>query len=196
MFETIIVDLSPDRMNEQENGEGSQQKNSEQEHSRGWENSTGQENSEDKQENSEHEGTSRKRQHRWNPSRHIFLLRAVILRSPFSAPYKTKSATWNSVAQDYNAAVKEPNAINGRKAKEKFDILLSTFRRDEVESLRKSGTNEEYTELNTLLEELDELEHDAKVEDEATKESTKKKVSYIKYGIFSHITLFNFILYR
>jgi hypothetical protein len=65
-----------------------------------------------------------------------------------------------------------------------------------VESLCKSGTNEEYTELDILLEELDELEHDARVEDEVTKESAKKKVSYIKYGIFSRIILFNFILYR
>jgi hypothetical protein len=118
----------------------------------------------------------RKNHHRWNPSRYISLLHSVLLYSPFSIPYKTKGATWNHIAENYNMAIETPNAINGRKAKEKFEFLLSAFRKEEVESLRKSGTDEEYTEMNHLLEELDELEHDAKVENETMKESNKKQV--------------------
>jgi len=132
------------------------------------------------EEDNNHEGneqkeTSRKHHYRWNPGRYIPLLRIIILRSPFSAPHKTKRVAWDKVAQDYNAAMKEPSAITGRKAKEKFDDLLAIFRKEEVESLHKSGTNEEYTELDTLLEELDELERDFRAEDEAL----KKKVNNI-----------------
>lgn len=121
---------------------------------------------------------SRKRQHRWNPSRYISLLRIVTLHSPFAASYKNKGASWDRVAEEYNAAIEEQNAITGRKAKEKFDLLLSTFRKEEVESLRRSGTDEEYTELDHLLEELDEMERDARAESEASKDNIKKKVSH------------------
>jgi hypothetical protein len=123
---------------------------------------------------SNHAGT-RKTQYRWNPGRYIPLLRIAILRSPFAAPYKTIGAAWDAVAQDYNLAIKEPDCINGRKAKEKFYSLLSTFRKDEAESLRKSGTDEEYTELDQLLEELDELERDSRIKNELN----KKKVIYL-----------------
>ena len=44
------------------------------------------------------------------------------LHSPFSAAYKAKGAAWDRVALDYNAAVGEPHAIIGRKAKETFDV--------------------------------------------------------------------------
>ena len=79
------------------------------------------------------------------------------------------------VAQDYNAAVKVSGAITGRKAKEKFDDLLLVFQKEEAASLCKSGTDEEYTEVDILLEELDELERDSKAENVAL----KKKVSHI-----------------
>jgi hypothetical protein len=124
----------------------------------------------------EEDDTTQKRQYRWNPSRHISLLRIILLRLPFSAPYKTKGVAWESVAEDYNLAVKQPNAIKGRKANEKFYSLLSIFRKNKAASLRKSGTNEEYTELDQLLEDLDELEHDSRIENEAIKEINQKKV--------------------
>lgn len=124
----------------------------------------------------EEDDTTQKRQYRWNPSRHISLLRIVLLRLPFSAPYKSKGVAWESVAEDYNLAIKQPNAIKGRKANEKFYALLSTYRKDKAVSLRKSGTNEEYTELDQLLEDLDELERDSRTENEALKEINRKKV--------------------
>ena len=69
---------------------------------------------------------------------------------------------------------------------------MTTFRKEEVESLRRSGTDEEYTELDQLLEELDELERDARAQSEAEKDLNKKKVNNIacqallKYGHSLH----------
>src|SRR4051812_5527181 len=142
------------------------------------------------QEDDGNHASTRKIQYRWNPSRYIPFLRIVILRSPFAAPYKTIGTAWETVAQDYNLAIKEPNCINGRKAKEKFYSLISTFRKDEAESLRKSGTDEEYTELDRLLEELDELERDSRIKNELN----RKKVIYMIF--FNFIQFFNIILYR
>jgi hypothetical protein len=52
---------------------------------------------------------------------------------------------------------------------------LLIFWKEEAASLCKSGTDEEYTEVDILLEELDELERDVKAENVAL----KKKVSHI-----------------
>jgi hypothetical protein len=127
-----------------------------------------------------HQEDSRKRQYRWNPSRYVSLLRLVILRTPYAAPYKSKVSAWDAVANEYNEAEGEPNAITGRKAKEKFEFLLATFRKEEAESLRKSGTDEEYDEMKRLLEELDELERDSRAISDGEKEALKRKVYFKK----------------
>src|SRR4051812_8683325 len=95
----------------------------------------------DQDDESNHGETTRKCQYHWNPCRIIALLRIIIVRSPFSAPYKSKRAAWETIAQDYNLSVNKPNAVSGRKAKATFYILLSVFRKQEAESLRKGGTD-------------------------------------------------------
>ena len=145
----------------------------------------------DEEENSNQEDTTQKHQYCWNPSQHISLLHIIILRLPFSAPYKTKGMAWESIAEDYNLAVKQPNSIKGRKANEKFYSLLSIFRKDKAASLRKSGTNKEYTELDQLLEELDELEHDSRIENETMKEVNQKKV----ISLYNVLILFNLLIW-
>src|SRR4051812_49350957 len=100
-----------------------------------------------------------------------------------NAPYKSKGAAWDLVAKEFNAAEEEANAITGKKAREKFEHLLAVFRREEAESLRKSGADEEYNEMKHLLEEVDELERDAKAVNNIEKETQKKKAAF-KFMIY------------
>src|SRR4051812_37747694 len=102
----------------------------------------------------------------------------VIDRSPFTAPYKTIGVAWETIAKGYGLAVKEPNCISGRKLKEKFYNLLSTFRKEEAGLFHKSETDKEYSDLDKLLKKLNKLECDSRVK-------VEKKVIYFKiYDVF------------
>jgi hypothetical protein len=54
---------------------------------------------------------------------------------------------------------------------------LKQFRKDEGQSLKDSGTEEEYTEQMQLLAGLDELERDSKKVSDAQAAKNKRKVS-------------------
>ena len=69
--------------------------------------------------------------------------------------------------------------------------MLSIFQKDKAALLHKSRTNEEYTELDQLLEELDELERDSRIENETTKEVNQKKV----ISLYNVLILFNLLIW-
>ncbi|ETN16138.1 hypothetical protein PPTG_06351 [Phytophthora nicotianae INRA-310] len=72
---------------------------------------------------------------------------------------------WEKVASGINAALPACTA-DGKVCRRPFGALHDAFRREEKESLRASGTSEEYTEREQLLTDRTELEKADKTEKE------------------------------
>ena len=86
------------------------------------------------------------------------------------------------MAAEYNTAVGEADALNGIGAKHYWDALLKKYNSDEGESLRASGTAEEYTEQDQLLHQLTTHYNDFKTNAKDESEKQKKKVRFSYFG--------------
>ena len=104
------------------------------------------------------------------------MLKEVQLHLPFTASYGQIKPAWTKVADGFNTAVGEC-VIDHRRAQEKFEKLIATWKSDKRESLRASGTEEEYSEQEVLLTELAEQFEDAQANNEIEVAKNKKKVS-------------------
>lgn len=98
----------------------------------------------------------------------IVLLREVIAAKPFLAPHGQQEAAWQSVAAELR---KNGFRATFRAARDRFALILRVFQSAERESLRKSGTYEEYEEREHLLTEILNLQNEAK----AMKSQQKKQ---------------------
>lgn len=67
--------------------------------------------------------------------------------------------------------------VEVRTLRERFGLLMKKFKRDEMDSLRKSGTDEEFDEREQLLTELVELVAGAAARSEEKKEKKAKLVA-------------------
>lgn len=84
----------------------------------------------------------------------MLLLRQVNADRPFEAGYGKVDDAWSNVGRALrNAGV----SAQTRTIHERFKLLLRKFRHDEMASLRKSGTDEEYGEREQLLTEISQL---------------------------------------
>ncbi|KAG6961440.1 hypothetical protein JG688_00009085 [Phytophthora aleatoria] len=82
----------------------------------------------------------RKKAFRFLPSSDVFLLKEVAVHTPWAAAHGETNMTWTNVAN-----------ADSKACRRRFTVLLDTFRREEMESLRASGTAEEYREREQLL---------------------------------------------
>ncbi|XP_041371304.1 uncharacterized protein LOC121384789 isoform X2 [Gigantopelta aegis] len=99
------------------------------------------------------------------------LLREVNVNVPFSDPVK-----WNAVAEALNAALNPEKAITSRTVRERTQRLMDKHRADELQSVKKSGTNEEYGERELLLTEILHLEKEAEIKIHENKIKNKDDV--------------------
>ncbi|KAH9112348.1 hypothetical protein AeMF1_013307 [Aphanomyces euteiches] len=117
---------------------------------------------------------------RFKVSYDIDLLKEMELYKPWAASHGSVQATWNTVASSLSEHFgKKVNALAYQR---RFELLLDTFKKDEMKSLRASGTIEEYNERKQLLTalremiddyELDKEEHDVRL-------AAKKKAIAVK----------------
>ncbi|KAH7947235.1 hypothetical protein HPB52_008555 [Rhipicephalus sanguineus] len=77
----------------------------------------------------------------------IYMLREVREQDPYHNP-----ALWLNVAEDLSLALGRP--ISARAIRERCDLLLAQFAQEDRANLRKSGTEEQYGEEETLLQEI------------------------------------------
>ncbi|KAG3142027.1 hypothetical protein PI126_g15238 [Phytophthora idaei] len=92
----------------------------------------------------------RKKAFRFLPSGDVFLLKEVAVHTPWAAAHGETNMTWTNVANGLKKAT--PSSMADSKAcRRRFTVPLDTFRREEMESLRASGTAEEYSEREQLL---------------------------------------------
>ncbi|KAJ1566690.1 hypothetical protein HK096_000678 [Nowakowskiella sp. JEL0078] len=76
----------------------------------------------------------------------IVLLKEVYNIQPFAAHGKTKTA-WTTVLENIVKALQlNPDDISPTTAPGQFTALLEAFKKSDMESLRASGTEEDYTE--------------------------------------------------
>ncbi|KAH7986802.1 hypothetical protein HPB52_024721 [Rhipicephalus sanguineus] len=77
----------------------------------------------------------------------IYMLREVREQDPYHNP-----ALWLNVAENLSLALGRP--ISARAIRERCDLLLAQFAQEDRANLRKSGTEEQYGEKETLLQEI------------------------------------------
>ncbi|KAH7967560.1 hypothetical protein HPB52_000123 [Rhipicephalus sanguineus] len=77
----------------------------------------------------------------------IYMLREVREQDPYHNP-----ALWLNVAENLSVALGRP--ISARAIRERCDLLLAQFAQEDRANLRKSGTEEQYGEKETLLQEI------------------------------------------
>ncbi|KAM7291995.1 hypothetical protein ISCGN_025281 [Ixodes scapularis] len=83
----------------------------------------------------------------------ILLLHEVVALNPL------RNATqWTAVTDNLNAATGRSFTV--RSVRERCDLLLGHFRREDRSNLRKSGTEEQYTVKEQLLQEISDLAHE------------------------------------
>ncbi|KAI9982484.1 hypothetical protein PInf_008439 [Phytophthora infestans] len=78
------------------------------------------------------------------------LLKKTLKHRPWAASHGETLAAWSSVATGLKAALTSCTA-DGKACRRRFNTLLEVFRRDELESLRASGSAEDYEEREQLL---------------------------------------------
>jgi hypothetical protein len=107
--------------------------------------------------------TRRKKQFRFSEEYDKALLTQVITVFPFSLAHGKKTDGWKKIATSLRASGMD---LDHRRCQERTDLLLSSFRKSENESRRKSGVDENYTELDILLTDLVEMLDDLEANNE------------------------------
>ena len=123
----------------------------------------------------------RKMQHRFFASRNIIFLKTIDVNKPWAKAHGGVTQAWEKVASDYNNAVGQAKAINTTGAKHHWDALLKKYKSEERDSLRASGTAEEYTEQEELLAKLAAHYDDFKFCAKEVSEKLQKKVMRKSY---------------
>ncbi|KAI8830976.1 hypothetical protein BC829DRAFT_423334 [Chytridium lagenaria] len=100
---------------------------------------------------------------RFNPSIDVELLKLVLDLQPFAAGYGKVKDKWQAVADGLRAIVTDfgenykQDSLNPAAARRRFDTLVDSFKKEEMDSLRASGTDEEYEEKERLLTDILEM---------------------------------------
>ncbi|KAH9105504.1 hypothetical protein AeMF1_018705 [Aphanomyces euteiches] len=105
----------------------------------------------------------------------IILLTQVVLASPWAAGHKKIMAAWEEIAKN---CARQPNfGLKKRVSalKTRFSLLMETFRKDEMASMRKSGVPEDFEEREVLLTDIKTRIDDYVEVDAARKDTDKKK---------------------
>jgi flagellar biosynthesis GTPase FlhF len=92
---------------------------------------------------------------RFNPARDILLLREVVGQRPYAAGYGQTSRAWDAIVTNLKAIGMDVTltTVQGR-----YTHLKKAYRTQQMEQMRRSGTEEEYTEREQLLQDIIELE--------------------------------------
>jgi hypothetical protein len=106
----------------------------------------------------ESEGGKRRRLFRFKPRYDLALLTEVITHFPWGAGYGNTRDAWDAVALAVQKRLKESGVafpddapLDHTLVKRRADVLLTAFRRGEMESLRSSGTSKELATRHKML---------------------------------------------
>eukprot|EP00644_Phytophthora_capsici_P007430 jgi/Phyca11/112118/e_gw1.21.540.1 len=94
--------------------------------------------------------SKRKKAFRFVPSSDILLLKEAVKHRPWAAGHGEAQVSWSSVAIGLKTTLPSCTG-DGKACRRRFNALLDVFRRDELESLRASGSAEDFEEREQLL---------------------------------------------
>ncbi|XP_077508214.1 uncharacterized protein LOC144119496 [Amblyomma americanum] len=96
---------------------------------------------------------NRKPRKRFRIDEDLCLVREVVAANPFTNP-----RVWDEVRRNVAGAVGRDVTLRG--VRDRLDLLLGYFRQQNKANLRKSGTEEQYNELDQLLQEVSDMAHE------------------------------------
>ncbi|XP_023221109.1 uncharacterized protein LOC111622884 [Centruroides sculpturatus] len=102
----------------------------------------------------------RKIQMRFSCHHDILLLREVVAINPYA--YENPKDAWKNIAENLRTFY----TVDSRRCRERTSLLLQYYEKNNQASLRRSGTEEEFTERNQLLQEIKELKYEAQITSE------------------------------
>ncbi|XP_041350998.1 uncharacterized protein LOC121369981 [Gigantopelta aegis] len=110
----------------------------------------------------------RKKQVRFMDFNDLKLLKEVVAQNPF------KDKKWRTIAAILSTA---EFVIDGRRARERTDLLVEKFKQKENVSEKSSGVVEDYDEKQMLLQEITELmEEEIRVQEENREQSNTQEI--------------------
>lgn len=120
-------------------------------------------------------GKPAKRYYKFSAKAKIALCLEVLNYFPYDKPMGAVTKAWEDVTNAFRAA--EPRArqmnVSKKSVKKQMDVMLKAFEIKDYESLRVSGVEEEYDELQQLLTDIYEQKNGF-------------KYSYIYFNIFRY----------
>lgn len=99
----------------------------------------------------------RAKQFRYSAQDRIDLLKEVCKFQPFDSAHGDVKANWEKVAAAFRANRPKAKDVKGASVARTFDSMLKVFKAGERASLRKSGCEEEYDELERLMTDIVDL---------------------------------------
>ena len=90
--------------------------------------------------------------YRFNPGRDIILLKEVLAKNPWGSNVKSFKEGMEVVVSKLNNPSLKYSTV-----RDLLNFLLDKFKDDQMESLRKSGTEEEYDKREQLLQDIFDL---------------------------------------
>ena len=119
--------------------------------------------------------TGKRRVFRFNAATDVLLLREVTAKNPYAMGYGRVLECWKEISAALNAA---GGRTAWRACRDRSDKLIEQYKQEDRESLRRSGTAEEYEEKERLLQELVELRQEAeanRMDSQATRQETQAR---------------------
>ncbi|KAG9415752.1 hypothetical protein AC1031_000130 [Aphanomyces cochlioides] len=114
---------------------------------------------------------------RFKAATDVDVLREVMRIQPFSADYGQTGRRWDELSRCM-CEIHGDGSVNSYSCRRRFEDLLQNFKKDNMASLRASGTEEEYTERDQLLQDIVDMmdaSNSGKIEKKSTKMAKIKK---------------------
>ena len=113
----------------------------------------------------------------WTSDHDILLCREVLLVEPFNHKPSTRERgqAWDTIADDLNSITDVKFSVNKRSVRDRFNLLVDKFKKQERDLERASGIDFEENEIDQLLRELVEKSEQAATAHE--KNTFAKKVA-------------------
>ena len=111
----------------------------------------------------------------WTNLHDVLLCREILVVEPYKAKPRTsqRGQLWNTIAEHLNKLAEPKFIVGQRSVRDRFKLLRDKFKRKIAVEERGSGISPEMSELDTLLEEILELEES--YTDEHFNETVEKK---------------------
>ncbi|KAG9397930.1 hypothetical protein AC1031_016348 [Aphanomyces cochlioides] len=93
---------------------------------------------------------------RFKASTDVDLLREVMRIQPFAAEYGQTGRRWEQLSVCM-CEIHGEGAVTAYSCRRRFEDLVENFKNETMNSLRASGTDEEYTEREQLLQDIVDL---------------------------------------